>query len=277
MAEAPGSQRATSATGSRVESPPASPSRCAPKLTNWMPTAITSPLSTARSRPLRELSSRTLAVVTARDRATQSSIVSGTASTAKTVPAAPCASAITEPTTRQRVNSGPIPIIEETSSARTSGSGRSGSITSRVGSRVSSPLGKKSGSTAQPSATTAVSSTTTVPAFALPRSRTRARTWPAATSRAKTSEAMNAAFRPDDCRSPFRSSVSLSRTKVGVRPVAGGAGAAAVTGASSTLIGRRPASRARPRRPGRPRRPVRGRRSGGRARPRGPPPACPAP
>lgn len=238
---------------------------------------MTSPLSTARSRPLREFSSRTLAVVTARDRATQSSIVSGTAITANTIPAAPCASARTEPTARHRVNSGPMPIIEDTSRARISGSGRSGSITSRVGSRVSSPLGKNSGSTAQPSATTPVSSTTTVPACSLPRSRTRPSTWAAASSRVTTREAMNAALRPEDCRSPLRRSVSLSRTKIGVRPVVGAAGAAEVTGASSTLIGSRPASRGSRRCPGHPRRPVRGRRSATRGRRRAPRPACPAP
>lgn len=93
---------------------------------------MTSPLSTARSRPLREVSSRTLAVVTERASATQTSAVSGTAITPNTTATAPCASAITEPTTRASVKSGPMPISEAVSRAPTSGRGRSGSITSRL-------------------------------------------------------------------------------------------------------------------------------------------------
>lgn len=164
-AEAGGSQRTTSAAGSSAASPPACPSRCAPKLTNWKPTAITSPLSTARSRPLREVSSRVLAVATARASATHSSSVSGAATTANTAPTAPLATAKADPAARQSVNSGPIPISEDASSAPISGRGRSGSITSRLGSSVSSPAAKKSGITAQPTATSAASSTTRVAAW----------------------------------------------------------------------------------------------------------------
>lgn len=190
MADAGGSQRTTSAAGSSAERPPAWPSRCAPKLTAWMPTAITSPLSTARSRPLRDVSSRLLAVATVRASATQTSRVSGAASTANTAAPAPWASAITEPAVRQSVNSGPMPTSEDVSSAVIRGLGRSGSITRRLGSRVSSPSEKNSGITAQPSASTPASSTTSDSTWALPRSAISAMSWPAAISRVMTTDAM---------------------------------------------------------------------------------------
>ena len=83
-----------------------------------------------------------------------------------------------------------MPTRDAISSAPISGRGRSGSITSRLGSRVSSPLGKNSGITAQPSASTAVSSTTSEPAWALPRSAISPMTWPAAISRVTTTDEM---------------------------------------------------------------------------------------
>lgn len=122
----------------------------APRLANWAPTATSRPLSTARSRPLRLVSNRVLAAATARDRATHSSTVSGTAITAATAEAAPSTTATAAPTTTRNVSSGPTPTSEDTRSARISGRGRSGSMASRVGSRVSSPPKTNNGMTAQP-------------------------------------------------------------------------------------------------------------------------------
>lgn len=189
IADAGGTHRSTSAAGSSSPSPDA-PSRCAPKLTICAPMAMTSPLSTARSRPLRLVSSRTLATATARARATHTSSARTTATAPTANAAPPRATATTDPTSRHSVNSGPMPTSEAVSSAPTSGRGRSGSITSRVGSSVSSPLGKNSGITAQPSPITATASTTTDSACACPRSAIRPINWSAAKSRAKTAEVM---------------------------------------------------------------------------------------
>ncbi len=86
------------------------------------------------------------------------------------------------------MNSGPIPTSEEASRARTSGRGRSGSMTSRLGSSVSSPLGKNSGMNVQPSARIAANRTTTVPACAFPCSTARPSIAKQATTSANASE-----------------------------------------------------------------------------------------
>ncbi len=161
-ADTGGIQRSTATAGSSWERPPAEPMRCTAKFTTWAPTAMISPLSTARSRPLRLVSSRVLAAATARASATQTRSASTPAGIATAAAAQPCASATRDPVSRQSVKNGPSPTSEATSSERTSGSGRSGSMTSRVGSSVSSPLGKNSGITAQPSASAAVRLSVTV-------------------------------------------------------------------------------------------------------------------
>ncbi len=189
-AEAGGTQRRMSETGSRADSPAPEPnSFCAPTFTPCAPMATNRPLSTARSRPRRLVSSRTLAVATARASATHTRTTRTTARTPTTAAPAVCASMIAEPAASARVNTGPMPTSDVISSETMSGRGRSGSMTSRVGSRVSSPEGKNSGIAAQPSVSTAASRTPSALAWSTPRRAIRPSSTPAAHSRDTTSDA----------------------------------------------------------------------------------------
>ncbi len=137
-------------------------------------------------------------MATARASDTHTSTTRTTATTPTTAAAAPSATAITEPVTSARVTTGPMPTSEATSSETIRGRGRSGSMTSRVGSSVSSPVGKNSGITAQPRVRIPVSSTTSAPACGAPRSAISPSTTPAVNSRPTMTDPMYASVRPVD-------------------------------------------------------------------------------